>query len=109
MQFKKRMAELVLNGTKTETRRTGKPRYKVGSRQPVQCGYRDKARGYIVIDEVYQQNEPVRKPSGLFRDVETGEYYQTSQPYEPGTLEVTKRKHGGKKRVVKIEEMEDCK
>ncbi len=62
-----------------------------------------------VADHWRKQNEPVRKPSGLFRDVETGEYYQTSQPYEPGTLKVTKKKPHGKKRVVKITELEDCK
>lgn len=55
MQFKREMADLILAGKKTQTRRIAPPRHKVGSRQPVQCGYRCKALGYIVIDIVRQQ------------------------------------------------------
>ena len=55
MQFKKLMADKIMAGEKTATRRLKKPRFKVGSRQPVQNGYRDKARCYIVIDVIYEQ------------------------------------------------------
>ena len=54
MQFKRRMVDIVLSGEKTETRRLGEPRYKVGSIQPVQCGYRDKAHGHIRILKVWR-------------------------------------------------------
>ena len=49
MQFKRRMLESVLSGEKTRTFRLKEPRYKVGSLQAVQCGYRDKAHGRIKI------------------------------------------------------------
>ncbi len=55
MQFKREMADLIMAGKKTQTRRIAPPRHKVGSRQPIQCGYRCKALGYIVIDKVYRQ------------------------------------------------------
>lgn len=55
MQFKRRMLDIVLSGEKTETRRLSKPRHKVGSIQPIQCGYRDKARGHIRILKVWRQ------------------------------------------------------
>ena len=55
MQFKREMADLVLAGKKTQPRRIKPPRHKVGSIQPVQCGYRDKARGHIRILDVRQQ------------------------------------------------------
>jgi len=55
MQFKREMADLVLAGDKTQTRRLKPPRYKVGSIQPVQCGYRDKARGHIKILDIREQ------------------------------------------------------
>jgi hypothetical protein len=54
MQFKRDMASLILAGKKTQTRRVAPPRWKVGSRQPIQCGYRCKALGYIVIDKVWE-------------------------------------------------------
>ncbi len=59
-------------------------------------------------DKAIQARQMARNDKQAFKDVETGEYYKTSQPYEPGTLKVTKKKPGGKKRIVKIEEMEDC-
>lgn len=55
MQFKKQMADLVLAGKKTQTRRLSMPRHKVGSIQPVQCGYRDKAQGHIRIKRVWRE------------------------------------------------------
>lgn len=55
MQFKREMVELVLSGKKTQTRRLKPPRHKVGSIQPVQCGYRDKARAHIRILDVRRQ------------------------------------------------------
>ena len=55
MQFKREMADLVLAGDKTQTRRLKPPRYKVGSIQPVQCGYRDKARGHVRILAIWKQ------------------------------------------------------
>ncbi len=55
MQFKREMADLVLSGKKTQTRRIKPPRHKVGSIQPVQCGYRDKARAHIRILDVRRQ------------------------------------------------------
>jgi len=57
MQFKRAMADLVMAGKKTQTRRINPaPRWMIpGRRVPVQCGYRDKAMGYIVLDRVYYQ------------------------------------------------------
>lgn len=55
MQFKREMADLVLAGKKTQTRRVRPARHKVGSIQPVQCGYRDKARGHIRILRIKYQ------------------------------------------------------
>ena len=61
MQFKREMADLIFQvdelgkPLKWQTRRLGPAKYKVGSRQPVQCGYRDKARGHIIIDVVRKQ------------------------------------------------------
>ena len=55
MQFKRRMLALVLLGEKTQTRRINPPRHKVGSLQPVQCGYRDKAHARILITGVRRQ------------------------------------------------------
>ena len=50
------MADLILAGKKTQTRRIRPPRHKVGSRQPIQCGYRCKALGYIIIDAIREQS-----------------------------------------------------
>jgi len=43
------MLESVLSGEKTRTFRLKEPRFKVGSLQAVQCGYRDKAHARIKI------------------------------------------------------------
>lgn len=72
--------------------------------QARQCVIDDKQ----VADHWDELNEPVRKPPVLFRDVETDIVYQTSTPYEPGTLEVKKGKHLETKRTVKIEEIGGC-
>ena len=55
MQFKRAMLNLVMSGDKTRTFRLKEPRYKVGSTQAVQCGYRDKAHGRIEILSIEQQ------------------------------------------------------
>lgn len=56
MQFTKELAEKILREEKTQTRRTGPPRHKVGSRQPIQNGYRKGCvKGYVVIDKVRKQ------------------------------------------------------
>lgn len=60
MQFKRAMADKIFDkeNPKTQTRRLAPaPRWMVpGRRVPVQCGYRGKALGYIVIDKVYRQS-----------------------------------------------------
>ena len=55
MQFKRAMMKLVLSGEKTRTWRLKEPRYKVGSIQAVQCGYRDKPHGRIKILSIEEQ------------------------------------------------------
>ena len=55
MQFKRAMLNLVMSGEKTRTWRLKEPRYKVGSIQAVQCGYRDKAHGHIKINDIQRQ------------------------------------------------------
>jgi hypothetical protein len=56
MMFKKAMANLIFEGKKTQTRRVpSKKTYKVGSIQPIQINYFDKAKGHIKILRVYEQ------------------------------------------------------
>lgn len=55
MQFKRQMLYLVMTRKKTRTWRLKEPRYKVGSIQAVQSGYRDKAHGHIKILAIEQQ------------------------------------------------------
>jgi hypothetical protein len=54
MLFKKHLATKVLDGTKTQTRRCTKKKYRVGSIQPVSNGY-TKPAGYIKILKKYRQ------------------------------------------------------
>jgi hypothetical protein len=56
--FKQEMANLIIAGRKTATRRLprkSKVTYKAGSIQPIQIDYRHKAIGHIYIDESYTQ------------------------------------------------------
>lgn len=58
MMFKQAMADLILAGKKTETRRLpskSKRDYAVGSIQPIQTSYRKKAVGHIKIVGFYYQ------------------------------------------------------
>jgi hypothetical protein len=57
MMFKKAMADLILAGKKTQTRRmtTNKRIYKVGSIQPIQMNYFEKAKHHIKILRTYEQ------------------------------------------------------
>ena len=53
--FKKAMAELIFAGQKTQTRRVpSKKIYKVGSIQPIQINYFEKAKGHIKILRTYE-------------------------------------------------------
>ena len=74
------MAELIFAGKKTATRRDpekSKRNYKVGSVQPIQYSYHEKAKGHIQIIKAYEQrlsdmtNEDALKEG--FRNL--GEFY----------------------------------
>lgn len=63
--FKREMAKLVFAGKKTQTRRLltkSSKFYKVGSLQPIQISYRQKAVGYIKILKAYNQRLSDMKP-----------------------------------------------
>jgi hypothetical protein len=57
MMFKQAMTELILAGKKTQTRRmlSNKRVYKIGSIQPIQINYFDKAKHHIKIIRTYTQ------------------------------------------------------
>jgi hypothetical protein len=56
MLFKKHLAARVRAGTKTQSRRTSKIRYREGSIQPIQENYKPgKAKDHIKIDRRYEQ------------------------------------------------------
>lgn len=54
--FKKEMAKLIFENKKHATRRLpSKKKYKVGSIQPIQTNYFEKAKGHIRILKTYEQ------------------------------------------------------
>ena len=55
MLFKKHLATKVLDGTKTQTRRCTKKKYRVGSIQPVKTSYYEKTQGHIQINRRFEQ------------------------------------------------------
>ena len=55
MLYKKRFIPLILNGTKTQTRRLNKPRYKVGDIVPAQTSYYSKPFAKLEAKRIWQE------------------------------------------------------
>jgi len=74
MLFKEDLLGKVLDGTKTQTRRTHRNLLKVGKVYGIKCSYHEKSRGHILIIRRWQQrlgditDEEIRKEG--FADLE---------------------------------------
>ena len=85
-----RVAAKVRTGTKTQTRRTSKIRYREGSIQPIQESYTQRAKDHIKINKRYEQKlgdmtEEEAKAEGFQNLVEFKKEWEkiTKQPWNP--------------------------
>ncbi|MCW4024943.1 MAG: ASCH domain-containing protein [Candidatus Bathyarchaeota archaeon] len=90
MLFRSHLAAKIRAGTKTQTRRISKIRYREGSIQPIQENYSEKAKDHIKINKRYEQKlgditEEQAKAEGFQNLQEFKEEWEkiTKQPWNP--------------------------